>query len=246
MAVKYNPKIESIDQVSIFYRVNEMQASSKIRSFILPNVLNDLIASEKSSLVGSISYVPKPINTSLDGKMQDTEGANPPEINTIIIPKNNKERTMQQRSKAFFKNNDGNSVAMNGVLAIMNLSGSLLEKIGEGHVKGVVNDAETYQAAYASKVVGLLNCAIEDKLIASKYQDDASLSKIANYLLFGDKINKTVLINGEYKVVEDKALTDVARSIWAKEIQRMEKEIMGKNKNEIRRNVGDNTIVNKH
>jgi RHS repeat-associated protein len=244
MSVEYNNKIGRITNSQTYYRANEKRVGTFLSEYVLPNILNDQIINQRTSIVSNVTYNPKPVNTTEDASMNDTDDALPPTILTPIIPQNNEQRRKQIKTKQFYAKNSGSTIKMNGALAIIEITGNVLEKIGETRVNNIINNAEGYQTLKSLAVVGILQEAINNKKIDTKFLNNTSLSKLANYLLFGENIVEGKFVNGTYQFIENKELTSLGKSLWDSFIQRKnEKEFNEKMRTDTRQKI-DNTGVN--
>ena len=222
MAINFNPQLNTISSTQL-YRHWERQNNSN--DFILPYKLNQIIDETKTiSGIGSdasevtrIRVYSELIFTKDQSRIEATDAessfTNAQTHRLPIIPENKKELRNQLKTKEFFTPGISDKVdKANAIIAGIEIVGKLGQTIGEWHVNDIINEA---QGAQSRKALLVLN-GIKDswQTIPQEYLNNSSLSKIANYLLYGEPITQNSLVNGQYPV--DQKLTKVAKNIWEK------------------------------
>ncbi len=165
--------------------------------------------------VGNISQAKPADQPEMKDVIDMPTAAQPQNHSTQIIPKNKKEAREQEKSGKFWTpNNPTGNAKATLALAIIESIGTIGKYFLDDHVKGVINKAVGQSN---SGVIGVLNVMQNEinkgskSLIPSKYLNENSLNQMANYLLYGKKIENSDFtgIDLELKSIADKLLPAV-------------------------------------
>ena len=222
MVVNLDPQLKTINSTQL-YRQWERQNNSN--NFILPFKLNQLIDESKTvSGIGSdasqvmrIRLYSELIFTKPQSQAEPTDAesssTNASAYGQPIIPQNGAQLTQQMKTKQFYTPGVSDRIdKANAIAAGIELLGKLGQTIGEGHVSNIITEA---QGAQSQKALLVLN-GIKDnlQLIPEADLNNSSLSKVANYLLYGAPITQDNMVKGQYPI--DANLTKIAKNIWEK------------------------------
>lgn len=221
MAVQYDSKQKRATGVGIFLRANDTKKGTFFSETILPGVLNDAVNQGGSSQVTNVQpIVSSPLVKNDDQMdMKDVVDkpsiAAPQEFGMPIIPQNKPQMIQQQRTKEFFTPGITGSLGKwDAGIAAIELAGTIGQQVGIGNANGILRTAQGKQNAMAVEVLGIIQGAINNNQIGEDFLNQASLTGIANYLLYGKQIEKYEVINGKGQYVVDNDLMGVAKGLW--------------------------------
>lgn len=159
---------------------------------------------------------------------------------TSIVPYDKKSEREQRKSKAYFTEGGSPRIAKVGlVMAAVDLAVTFIQYIGNENLKSIVRTAQNQAVNGGSKVIQLLQNAIDNGKL-EKYLDNGSLVSLANYLLYGKKIEKYEVVNGTGTYVEDKELTQIGQQIWSEYITPINEKKQQEESRRERRKIVDN------
>ncbi len=209
--ITYDSKLKKITSGEI--SINKYKVPEKLRKIIEKGCANETECG--GALIATFTQAFKlSTNKPATAQMEDIDAAGPDPVNLPIIPQNKKQARQQVKSGEFTKPVlEGNNSKAGVGIAVIDLTGKLLNKLGDKYLESIVNDAQN-QAAQSQLAIGLIQSAIDGGTIPEKYLNSGSLSQVMGYLMSGAPINKGESINGKLEYNTDQQLTNIAKSIW--------------------------------
>jgi len=245
MRVDYSPKLRKITGAETVYRSDNIPP--KLREAIENQKTCTNCIGSDAARVAVLKIISNPplYSTQEGGNAEDIDDPRyvGPDPGTMpIIPKNNKELRLQQKTKAFSIPimNEQRVDQASAVLAIVQISGDLLERAGIAHLNSIIKQAGG-QSGKAVDVANILQNGIDNLTISPKYQNTGALSSIANYLLYGADIMKYEVLDGKGKYVVDKDLMDLSKKLWKEYVKSKSKEDFKKQMENAQKQKVDNT-----
>lgn len=221
MAVQYDSKQKIATGAGVFLRANDSKKGTFFGETILPGLLNDAVNQGGSSQVSVVQPIVSSPLVKNDDQMEMKDVIDKPsiaasqEFGMPIIPQNKMQMIQQQRTKEFFTPGISGSLSKwDARIAAIELVGTIGQQVGIGNANGILRTAQGAQSAMAVEVLGIIQGAINYNKIGKDYLNQASLTGIANYLLYGKQIEKYDVVNGKGQYVVDKDLMGVAQGLW--------------------------------
>jgi len=221
MNLSYDSKLKKVTSGTVYYRSSQ-----------LPDALNDAITaantcedclSSSASLVASFKLLFKPpiIPTAEDAQMTDVEktpsGLEAQNHGQPIVPQNKRQDRLQRKTNQFETPGiAAGNAKVSAVLAFVDLAGKVAIYLGNENMKSIVRSSKAQAKGGANSITPLINSAIQSNLIPAEYLNNSSLSSIANYMLYGEKITSWKVQNNQVNLVPDNKLTDIANKLLDK------------------------------
>ena len=237
MRVDYSPKLKIITGAETVYRMGDN----------LPPKLKDAIKESNAYKVSIFNVVFKSplISTQEEARANDVDqrSATGPDMSTMpIISKNKVEERLQRKTKEYSKPifNEGGVEKGAAGLAVIELTGQVLEQVGIYHLESIINTA-IHQSAKLKDITNIIQAGIDNNKIGKEYLNSGSLSNIGNYLLNGADILKYQVIDGKGEYVIDKDLMDISKELWKDYLNSSAKERFQKDLENSKKPKVDNT-----
>jgi len=214
MAVNYDSKLKKLDAVNS-YRLHQKQVGTIFAKSILPPELEIRIKNTPSNCNNCIPAYDARVSTIMfegpdapdmtDGL--NVEDGTPSSLKTqefrmLKVGRTKREEREIRKSKEFYT--PGISVRiskLNAKIAIVEAIGIAGESIGNSYLEYIVGQAKGNQSRKTQDVLIIMQKGIENGNIGKDYLNNAALSRIANYLLYGAPI-------------ADKEMSGVAKNLW--------------------------------
>jgi RHS repeat-associated protein len=215
--VNYDAKLKKITDGGVI--INKYVVQPALRSILERECNNpngvDCGGADIAKFHKELLYV---FNKPAEAEMKDIDdprAAGPDPVHLPIVPQNGTQERQQRKTKQFTEPvMEGNNTKAGVVVAAVELTGTLLEKLGQEYVKETFNDAVT-QAYQSQTAVDIVQNAIDQGKIPDEYLDGYSLGQITDYIMGGTPIERLQWRNNKWQVVTEEKLTAVAKKIWS-------------------------------
>lgn len=173
-------------------RMTKENASDATKTFVFTKANQLRLATDPDPyLLGQIEVrKPSSVKTQNDASATDmqSESIGQSDVNHPAVPKNKAEAAKAAKNpvNSIINTNTGSNKG-NVLLAAFELIGTLKSYMNDLEISTDIEKAQNQASTSGVNVVNDLNTALFLKLIPGKYQNNDGLTKLANYLLFGEK-----------------------------------------------------------
>src|SRR5574343_1668726 len=221
IGLQFDPMLKKITSFSTYYVFSRIP--DKMKDLInQSNKCTNCIGSSAAQVVNFYLpfthpfVIPQSAAEASDIDLEENSAVGPSNSGTQIriIPKNNAERIRQEKDKKYFTEGASPRIGKaNAILAGIDVFSKLVVFYGDSHIDDITTTSKNQSFNAVPRVIAMIQMAIDDNLLKN-HTDQASLVKIANYLLNGEPITNLVEVNGDVRTQKDTELTKLADNIW--------------------------------
>jgi hypothetical protein len=211
MFLNYDSKLQKVDAVTIF-RLDEFQKGTVFEKRILPHELESRIKNTPSNCsncipsydarVTSVEFLSPSDEAEMNDLIETPSSVSMQSFKMLKAARTKKEQNEVSKSKEFYTPGfSGGITKLEGKIAAIEALGIAGKFSGEMYLAYIVTVAKGHQSYKAADVLVIIQNAISNGGIPSIYQNNQSLSEMANFMLYGASI-------------KDKGLETLAKTLW--------------------------------